>query len=670
MSTDAVSGERLQQHKYKPAIRFNYDEAASLNAELLMTVAGGVDRKLIETANNQFTVYSQRDLGSSLNHLKLNLGAGKNVVYKLKYYSNTACTALVTEKTVTDPAGIELSSLLSPGTVTVLITPVVTDIATGNVVDIFLKTIRLDVTSLANVKNYQLDEIATRIINQEVQFSYLITEKLSDGSMIDAFVSAREIDSYIDTNSRIKAHTFPTPVDSDFERITILAHAVDSLSHERGDVPLNSLLTKNLQDDVAQPALLVVEPAAGVTLRPKSRVRLELDVQDDTTLARSIQLFENGTLVQEVAGQYQQTEFELFYEVPANYAGTELDLQLVVVDPNNNSRTEVLTFPVVPNEVPQLTLNTFSTYKVNELYTKVIDDQDRMNYAEFFVRVGEDFNLNTIIDDDVALSAYRVYRLDLSGQRILEFEHYYANSCPEEQVQHKEVDAEVNFNQIDPTQYEIVLLDTVGNEVRRTILVHPLTNMVPGIRITSPVDQQFIAAGTFLIKVGIVAADDRALSADNIEVYANGKRLEVLPGSSIGSGDEIGGTGIISPAFASIYDDIEQNYSVDFANDYGRVNSPFSIRKGCYMQVPAGLIKLNEPVTISAIIRDSDNAVARHDIEIQAAEILKIKELSAKILSENCGQTVEKILKDFNRDYWMDAEESVAYDIVDNIFKP
>ncbi len=56
------------------------------------------------------------------------------------------------------------------------------------------------------------------------------------------------------------------------------------------------------------------------------------------------------------------------------------------------------------------------------------------------------------------------------------------------------------------------------------------------------------------------------------------------------------------------------------------------------------------------------------NIEIQAAEILKIKELSAKILAENCGQTVEKILKDFNRDYWMNSEESIAYGIVDGEF--
>lgn len=55
------------------------------------------------------------------------------------------------------------------------------------------------------------------------------------------------------------------------------------------------------------------------------------------------------------------------------------------------------------------------------------------------------------------------------------------------------------------------------------------------------------------------------------------------------------------------------------------------------------------------------------NIEIQAAEILKTKELSAQILADNCGQEMEKVLKDFNRDYWMDAEESLAYGIVDEI---
>ena len=57
------------------------------------------------------------------------------------------------------------------------------------------------------------------------------------------------------------------------------------------------------------------------------------------------------------------------------------------------------------------------------------------------------------------------------------------------------------------------------------------------------------------------------------------------------------------------------------------------------------------------------------DIEITAQEIIKTKELSAKILAKNCGQKVDKVMKDFNRDHWMGAEESIEYGIVDGIEK-
>ncbi|MCW9037350.1 ATP-dependent Clp protease proteolytic subunit, partial [Altibacter sp.] len=36
---------------------------------------------------------------------------------------------------------------------------------------------------------------------------------------------------------------------------------------------------------------------------------------------------------------------------------------------------------------------------------------------------------------------------------------------------------------------------------------------------------------------------------------------------------------------------------------------------------------------------------------------------------DNCGQTFEKVMKDFNRDHWMGAKESVDYGIVDKIAK-
>jgi ATP-dependent Clp protease protease subunit len=55
------------------------------------------------------------------------------------------------------------------------------------------------------------------------------------------------------------------------------------------------------------------------------------------------------------------------------------------------------------------------------------------------------------------------------------------------------------------------------------------------------------------------------------------------------------------------------------------------------------------------------------DLEIQARQTKRVKELGAKILAENCGKTVAQIIKDFDRDYWMDAKEAIEYGIVDGI---
>jgi ATP-dependent Clp protease protease subunit len=55
------------------------------------------------------------------------------------------------------------------------------------------------------------------------------------------------------------------------------------------------------------------------------------------------------------------------------------------------------------------------------------------------------------------------------------------------------------------------------------------------------------------------------------------------------------------------------------------------------------------------------------DLEIMAEQIRKTKEMGANILAKNCGQTFEKVMKDFDRDYWMDAKESIGYGIVDGV---
>ncbi|HEY1111988.1 MAG TPA: ATP-dependent Clp protease proteolytic subunit [Chitinophagaceae bacterium] len=55
------------------------------------------------------------------------------------------------------------------------------------------------------------------------------------------------------------------------------------------------------------------------------------------------------------------------------------------------------------------------------------------------------------------------------------------------------------------------------------------------------------------------------------------------------------------------------------------------------------------------------------DMEIHAEQIMRTKEMGARILAENTGQTIERIRKDFERDYWMDAQKSIEYGIVDKI---
>jgi ATP-dependent Clp protease protease subunit len=55
------------------------------------------------------------------------------------------------------------------------------------------------------------------------------------------------------------------------------------------------------------------------------------------------------------------------------------------------------------------------------------------------------------------------------------------------------------------------------------------------------------------------------------------------------------------------------------------------------------------------------------DLEIQAIQTRKVKEIGAKILAQNCGKTIDQIMADFDRDYWMDAKEAISYGIVDGI---
>jgi ATP-dependent Clp protease protease subunit len=55
------------------------------------------------------------------------------------------------------------------------------------------------------------------------------------------------------------------------------------------------------------------------------------------------------------------------------------------------------------------------------------------------------------------------------------------------------------------------------------------------------------------------------------------------------------------------------------------------------------------------------------DIALQAKEVLILKQMCAGIMAEGTGKTIDKILEDSERDYYMSAEEALEYGLIDVI---
>lgn len=83
--------------------------------------------------------------------------------------------------------------------------------------------------------------------------------------------------------------------------------------------------------------------------------------------------------------------------------------------------------------------------------------------------------------------------------------------------------------------------------------------------------------------------------------------------------------------------------------------------KGKRMIYPHGEVMIHQP-SLGGYFRG-----VSADLEIQAKQTKRVKDIGAKILAENCGKTVQQIMKDFDRDYWMDATDAIEYGIVDQV---
>ena len=58
------------------------------------------------------------------------------------------------------------------------------------------------------------------------------------------------------------------------------------------------------------------------------------------------------------------------------------------------------------------------------------------------------------------------------------------------------------------------------------------------------------------------------------------------------------------------------------------------------------------------------------DIDIQAKEILRLKEMLNKILASHSNQPLKKLYKDTERDFFMSAQEALEYRLIDKVLEP
>ncbi|KXK26520.1 MAG: ATP-dependent Clp protease proteolytic subunit [candidate division WS6 bacterium OLB20] len=85
--------------------------------------------------------------------------------------------------------------------------------------------------------------------------------------------------------------------------------------------------------------------------------------------------------------------------------------------------------------------------------------------------------------------------------------------------------------------------------------------------------------------------------------------------------------------------------------------------KGKRFALPNTMVHMHQPLVSGGIGGQAS------DIEIEAREILRLKELLTNILAENTGQTHDQITKDSDRDKHMTADEALKYGLIDKIIK-
>ncbi len=187
---------------------------------------------------------------------------------------------------------------------------------------------------------------------------------------------------------------------------------------------------------------------------------------------------------------------------------------------------------------------------------------------------------------------------------------------------------------------------------------NPLKELINGISENRFFNEQFLEQRKIFLWGAVT--DDSAKDIINRLLYLEeqnaGKEITFFinsPGGSV-------------PAGMGVYDAMQMISSpvsticVGYAASMGAILLS-SGEKGKRFVWPHAEVMIHQP-SLGGYFQDD-----ARNLQIWAKHIVRTKEVSARILAQNCNKSYEQIMKDFDRDYWMDAKEALEYGIIDGI---
>ena len=587
-----------------PSIGIDYPEANGLVARVLV----GGEPYLETDAGGLLRVHPQPDLSEG--GLSIELPAGYSVSYRvLRFTACDRCGCFEAEEELFVDAAEGVTPELLSSASYALVEPIVRD-SGGQEVDFFVRSFYFTNGAMGEVNRYGEGSQRRSV---RVLLPHLLLLLRDDLHAADALLGSTQLQ----TNRSQKRSDFAfgrsLPIGQSLQDARVFGYATDRFSLARGPESLLPLSTRTILRDEVAPSVQIVSPAAGAAVVPGQRLFIRVSTEDNTEAVSLVRVFGNaGELIGESAGAYRQSSYEFVYDVPENWDGGELGLLAVVEDFAGTSAQDDIQLPIYPNLPPELSFDEFRGSG------ETIQSPARLNQAEFWVRQGDTFSVGFEASDDAALEAFELWRTDAVGVPIGPplVSLGWSSSCPDENTRHDRQLHDVTFDEFQSTSYLAIARDSLGQETARSFVVHPLENIAPEIRILTPADGQSVAAGTFRILLGVLQTDDRAIDPGSMEVHANGVRLDAL-------GETSAGDLVQSPSYEqgllSIFDSLEQKYSADVAVRLtDESTSALQVQAFAY-EVPSGLIGVDEPITLTVVVRDADGAIARDEIQFVGA---------------------------------------------------